>query len=100
MKEWKPNALKLADVDSLERWQLIVGACHFGPNMQDCVEGDYGYHRDEKSKKLFCGDMDVTEDISPDGDSMHGLVSYAGFDIREWCRERIREGVKALKVGE
>lgn len=40
---FNPNSLKSEEVDSLEDWQLLTAACHFGPTMSDCVELDYSY---------------------------------------------------------
>ena len=92
MSGWRPNNMRPQDVDGLEDWELTVAACHFGPAMQDCVREDYDYRRGEDGKVL-CGKVDVTADLTP---RMDALVQYAGFDWREWCRERIREGLKRV----
>lgn len=62
---FKPNTLKRKEIVDLENWQLLVAACHFGPQMGDCVRLNYGYRFDGKT--IFCVD-DGYKDISLDGD--------------------------------
>jgi len=92
MKEFKPNYLTEKDVDDLEPWQLLVAACHFGPQMGDCVQLNYGYTID-KDGIIFCGKISLEDDI----DLKHpeySLETYAGFKWTDWAKKMIKEAVK------
>lgn len=76
---FKPNALKLKDIEGLEFWQLLVACCHFGSTMKDCVDLDYGYTKN--GEDLFCEETNMRGDIdlkSP----MEALEHYADFSLK------------------
>lgn len=95
---WHPNALSIEDVADLKDWQLLVGACHFGPTMGDCVVESYGYAFN--GADIICHDgsdaISLKDDIGLD-DVLAALERYAGFDWREWARGRLRERAEAVK---
>jgi hypothetical protein len=105
---FKPNELRPEDVEDLEPWQLLVAACHFGPQMGDCIQMDYGYEvrnkvrwiTDEKLGKkdtIIClagsGEFSLEDDIEID-QPIEGLKAYAGFDWKEWAKEKILNALK------
>lgn len=97
-----PNAVGEADIDGLEDWQLIVAACHFGPQMGDCRTLDYGYHKkkvgafwENPCEAIFMDDVDLTGDIDEDKPA-ESLERYAGLNWRAWCREAVRRGIRKL----
>lgn len=78
-EEFKPNDIKQEDIDSLEDWQLLVAACHFGPSMGDCVDLDYSYTIEDGV--LYCGTVSLAGDIDMD-EPVKALEQYAGYP--EW----------------
>ena len=101
---FKPNELRPEDVEDLEPWQLLVAACHFGPQMGDCVMLNYEYSLKDKltwitntqlgnKKTIFCEDTALDEDIDLK-DPIAALESYAGFDWKEWAKEKILNALK------
>ena len=101
---FKPNKLRPEDLDRLESWQLLVAACHFGPKMGDCIQLDYSYTFKDKyrwlsdtrlgmKKTIFCEETSLEEDIDL-GNPIEALESYAGFDWKEWAKERILNALK------
>jgi hypothetical protein len=80
---FKPNLLTEKDIDDLKPWQALVAVCHYGPQMKDCVELDYGYTFDGKT--IFChvGDdaISLEEDIDI-SQPFHALEHYAGLEER------------------
>jgi len=102
---FKPNELKLEEIDSLEDWRLLVAACHFGPTMSDCVYLDYAYRYDEANAELFLattGDRDISLKGDFDLDNPEESLSrHAGIDVdwRVLARQRLKETIKAKEGG-
>ena len=88
---FKPNDLKIKDVENLEPWQLLVSACHFGPAMKDCVDLNYGYEM--KNESIYCDEICLDNDIEIKN-PVEALSQYAGFSWKEWAKKRI---IKAIK---
>ena len=85
---FKPNELKVSDVDGLLDWQILVAACHFGKTMTDCVNNDYTYT--ESGGEIFMGDISMRDDIDLSCAS-ESLERYA--DIGDW-REIAKKELK------
>ena len=101
---FKPNELRPEDVEDLENWQLLVAACHFGPQMGDCVQLDYNYILKDRytwlsdtklgmKKTIFCEDTPLNNDIDL-SNPIEALETYAGFSWKEWAKERILNALK------
>ena len=87
-EKFKPNDLKLRDVDGLKFWQLVVSCCHFGSSMRDCVRGDYGYTKE--GDNLFCDGLNMKDDIDLKA-SIEALRRYADFDYEYSLKDHLRK---------
>ncbi len=95
-----PNKLTEGDLDSLESWQLLIAACHFGPTMGDCRVGNYGYKLADNGEIVLVGgdssdDMGLKDDIDLDA-PVDALMRFAVRDgwkglAREVIKESVRE---------
>jgi hypothetical protein len=91
MSEFKPNNLKVDDIDNLEDWQLLVAGCHFAPGMGDCVSLDYGYTK--KGDTIYCGKVSLDGDIDIK-DPESAIRSYLQKrSWRELCKQSILDAL-------
>lgn len=91
-EEFKPNQLREADVDSLEDWKLLVAACHYGPNMSDCVFLDYGYSISEDGV-ISCGKDSIAEDIDLKN-PMEAIKRYVELSWQDMLRDYLKRTLR------
>jgi hypothetical protein len=79
-KVFCPNGLKLDEIDSLQDWQLLVGAFHFAPTRGDCVsigyEYSYGFDfgEDFSDNRTYKGHTAIWCETHPNKTSLKGEV--------------------------
>jgi len=88
---FKPNDIKIEDIENLKPWQLLVAVCHFGPTMKDCVNFNYGY--EIKDGSIYCDSVCLDNNIEM-RNPVEALSQYAGFSWKEWAKEKLIKIIK------
>ena len=94
---FRPNALEPEDIEKLEPWQLLVAACHYGPQMGDCRSLDYRYSFYEG--QIYCGNVKLEDDIEIKK-PMAALEKYAARGWKEIAERLLRESLSNVKVSD
>ena len=87
---FRPNELTADDLDKLEPWQLLVAACHYGPQMGDCRSLDYRYSVHDG--QIYCGDTSLEGDIEL-RKAADALEKYAARSWKDIAKRLLRESL-------